>query len=56
MARFWVYVAQVNQQRFEVIAPNEQAAAEKGYRMWRREFGHSSVTAVEKIDDNELSK
>lgn len=45
--KFRVYVEQVNQTYVEVSATDREEAEEKGYRLWRREYAHSRVRAVE---------
>jgi len=43
-----VWVRQVNQTIVEVFAKSEEEAREKGYRKWRRDEAHSSVSDVAK--------
>jgi hypothetical protein len=47
---FYVWVAQVNQSRIEVLAVDEKDAQEKGYAKWRREDGRSTVLDVKAKD------
>ncbi len=47
---FRVYIGQVNQIYVDVRATDADAAAEKGYRKWRRDDAHSRVLSVEKPD------
>lgn len=50
---FRVYVQQVNQTWVDVRAADEDEAAEKGYRKWRRTEGHSSVSSVDEQPEGE---
>ena len=48
---FHVFMNQVNRQVVTVKAKSEEEAKEKAYRKWRREFAHTSIDAVEKVED-----
>ena len=48
---FNVFMNQVNRQVITVKAKSEEEAKEKAYRKWRREFAHTSIDAVEKVED-----
>ena len=45
-----VWVNQVNQTYVDVEATSEEDAREKGYRKWRSDEGHSSVSCVERLE------
>jgi hypothetical protein len=53
MAKFRVWIEQVNQTWVEVSALDEDEAREKGYRKWRKEDGHSRVTYVERVKEGD---
>lgn len=50
MAKFKVWIEQVNQTMIEVNAKDRDEAGEKAYRLWRRTDGHSRVSYIEKVE------
>lgn len=47
--KFIVYINQVNQTYVEVEASDEEEARAKGYRKWRTEHAHSTISCVEEV-------
>ena len=47
--KYKVWVEQVNQTCFEVSAKDTAEAEEKGYRKWRKEYGHSRVVSIQEV-------
>jgi len=47
--KFRVWIEQVNACYIDVVAKDKTAAEQKGYRKWRKEYGHSKVTAIDEI-------
>lgn len=49
--RYYVYFHQINQQRYEVVAKSEHAAAMKAERQWKRDYSYQTACSIEPVTD-----